>query len=260
VRAALGCVAAIVAATLLFLPVSSPAELGQRGSVRLSFGGWVRPKLLPRHERAPISVSLSGDITTTDGTPPPQLRRIVIEINRQGRIHTAGLPVCRLEQIQPATTERALANCGPSLVGEGSFRAAVALPDQSPFPSNGKLLAFNGRQNGRPVIFAHVYGTDPIPTSFALPLRISRTEGRFGTVLHASLPNVTAEVAVVTGISMRLGRRFSHRGRSRSYLSAGCPAPKGFIETPFRFARGSFVFVGAKALTVTLTRTCRARS
>ena len=101
---------------------------------------------------------------TTDGSTPPQLRRFSIAINRNGRFDFAGLPACSLEEIQPSTTENAMRACGPSRVGVGSFTANVAISGQAPFPSTGKMVAFNGTEGGRPVIFAHVYGTEPVPT------------------------------------------------------------------------------------------------
>jgi hypothetical protein len=63
----------------------------------------------------------------------------------------------------------------------------------------------------------------------------------------------------VTGISLNLGRSFSFHGKRHSYLSAGCPAPKGVSIVSFPFARASFGFAGGQTLTSVLTRSCRAR-
>lgn len=57
---------------------------------------------------------------------------------------------------------------------------------------------------------------------------------------------------------MRLDRRYSAGGKRRSYLSAGCPAPKGLTTGPFPLARTSFGFAGGPTLRGTLTRTCKA--
>jgi len=58
---------------------------------------------------------------------------------------------------------------------------------------------------------------------------------------------------------MTLSRRDSFGGHSHSYLSAGCPAPKGFTVAPFSLARTSFAFADGRKLTSTLTRSCRVR-
>ncbi len=248
-----------VLAAVLLTAGAAHAELAQQGNLRVDFEAKVSPKALPREGTAPISVSLGGTVSTTDGTEPPALESFEIAINRSGRLDAKGLPVCRLQDIQPATTANAMAACGPAKVGEGQFNANVAIPEQSPFPSQGKLVAFNGIQDGKPVIFAHVYGTDPIPTSFTLALSITNAKGRFGTVLGATLPKVTSDVAFVTGISLTLGRSFSYGGRHRSYLSAGCPAPKGFPGALYPLARTSFSFADGRVLGAKLVRDCRVR-
>jgi hypothetical protein len=126
----------------------------------------------------------------------------------------------------------------------------VKLPEQSPFPSEGKLLAFNGMIGGKPAIFGHIYGTKPLPTSFVLPFRIKQQEGTFGTVLEASFPRTTGEWGYVTGISLNLNKK--------RFLSAGCPAPKGISKAPFPLLKTSFSFAGGLRLNNTLTRSCKA--
>lgn len=249
----------VAALALLALTATAGAEVVQKGTLRVGFEARITPHTLPRHGTAPIAVTLGGKISALKGSRPPQLRTIRIAINRNGRLDPTGLPVCRYEDIQPSTTANAMAACGEAKVGEGSFSADVVIPEQSPFPSRGEVVVFNGREGGRPVLFAHVYGTTPVPTSYTLPLRIAKAKGQFATVLSASLPAVTADVAHVTAISLTLDRRFSYRGRPRSLLSAGCPAPAGFPGASFPLAQVSFGFAGGKALAKTLTRSCGAR-
>jgi hypothetical protein len=235
------------------------SEVTQKGRLRVKVDAEVSPQVLPREGLAPVSMSLTGKISAANGSPPPPLRGFQIAINSSGRLETAGLPVCHLKDIQPATTARALEACGKAKVGTGVFEADVSLPEQSPFPSVGRLTAFNGVENGKPAIFAHVYGTEPIPTSFTLPLRVSQAKGQFGTVLTASLPDVTSDVASITGISLKLGRQYVHRGKRHSYLSAGCPAPEGFPGAVYPLVRTSFSFEGGPTLRQTLNRNCRVR-
>ena len=238
---------------------ASASVVVQRRGVRVSFDGKLTPHALPRHGMSPVGIVVDVKIGATGGVDPPQLRRISIAINRNGRFTSAGLPVCRLDRIQPSTTAGALAACGSSLVGEGHFSANVKLPEQSPFPSEGKVLAFNGRVHGKPAILAHIYGTQPAPTSTVLPFLLRGARGTYGTTLEASLPRATGSWGYVTGLRMNLRRRFSYRGRSRSYLSAGCPAPAGFPSAAFPLARTSFAFAGGLTLVSVLNRTCRAQ-
>ena len=235
-------------------------ETIQSGSVRVSFEGELSPHTLPRKGNAPVTVSVSTKIAATGRTKDlPQLRRLEIAINKAGVIDAKGLPVCPLEELQPSTTQDAFANCRASLVGEGLFEAKVLLKGQASFPSKGKLYAFNSRINGRPAILAHVYGTQPAPASFTLIFEVRKARGTFGTVLAASLPDVTSGSGYVTGLSMTLGKTFGSHGKRRSYISAGCPAPAGFPGASFPFARATLSFAGGKSVDKTLTRSCGAR-
>lgn len=226
----------------------------ERGDLRVAFGATLSPIALPRYGAAPISLSFGGRISTTDGAAPAQLERIVVALNRHGRVDRIGLPVCHLAQIQPATDAQALSGCRGALVGEGRFSARVLLAEQAPFPSRGRVLAFNAEVGGRPAVLAHVYGTSPAPTSYTIPFLISPGKGQFATTLTADLPDSTSDSGYVTGLSVRLGRSFSYRGRAHGYLSASCPAP-----AVFPLARGSFIFGDGRTLGATLTRACRVR-
>ena len=248
----------LISLTAALVPLAR-AETAQKGNLRVSFAGKIRPTKLPRRGSAPIAVTVGGTITTRDGAPPPQLQGIQIAINRAGRLDPKGLPSCSYADVQPSTTAAAQAACGAAKVGEGSFAANVVIPEQSPFPSAGKIVAFNGVDRGRPVILAHVYGTQPVPLSYTLVLRIAPGRGSWGTVLSASLPAVTSDVAYVTGISLTLDRRFTAGGRTHGYLSAGCPAPAGFPGAVFPLARASFTFGAAGTLSSILNRSCKAK-
>ena len=234
-------------------------EVEQGENVRVTFRGNLTPRSLPRDGLAPVRVAVGAGIApTAAGAAPPALRHISIAINRHGVLDSRGLPVCHYNDVQPTTTANALAACGASLVGKGSFSAAVLLPQAAPFPSDGELYAFSGTYRGKPAILAHVYGTTPLPTSYTIPFTISSSRGEYGTVLSAPMPTLDSEWGYVTGLSLNLGRRFSYRGERRSYLSAACPAPRGVNSAPFDFARAIFDF-GSGTLTSTLSRSCRPR-
>lgn len=236
---------------------ASASEVFQHGGVRIKLDGELAPRTLPRRGTAGVHVSLDAEISSSAGGTPPSLRQISIAINRNGHFEPRGLPVCRLAQVQPSSNEGALVACGASLVGQGRFSADVKLPEQSPFPSRGKVLAFNGRLHGQPVIFAHVFGTDPVPASFTLPFVIGSSRGTYGTVLRADVPQATG--GFITGLSLNLGRSFRAGGKRRSYISAGCPAPAGFPGAVFPLARTVFRFGGGPKLTSTITRRCNAQ-
>ena len=227
------------------------AEVSQKQGVKVTVNGSLSPKALPRKGSAPVSVAVDGQITATQGASAlPQLQHLEIAINSAGKLDLRGVPHCRINHINPSTNEEALAACRSSLVGEGSFSANVVLPEQSPFPSKGKLLAFNGTIGRQPALFAHIYGTKPVPTSYVFAFKVKKQKGTFGTILETDFPKATGEWGYVTGISLKLDKRF---------LTAGCPAPKGFSKASFPLARTLFSFAGGLNMQNTLNRTCKAK-
>jgi hypothetical protein len=249
-----------IALLLLTGAALASAEVSQKGTLRVSVQGKLSPRTLPRQGTAPASVKVAGQISTTDQSEPPQLRKLEIQINRHGRIETAGLPTCKIGTIRTASNGRALAACGPALVGEGKFFGTITLPGSAPYPLEGKLLAFNGTEHGHPVLLGHIYSPHPFATSFVISFDIATAgHGTFGTTLTANLKKALGTQRNLTGIEMTLSRRYSYRGAPRSYISAGCPAPKGFSRVVFPLARTSFAFAGNQTLTTTLNRTCGAR-
>src|SRR4051812_9848075 len=185
-RKRLAGVATLVVA-LVFGAALANAELVERGNLFVKFAGGIAPTKLPRHTNAPISVRVDGTVRTLSGDRPPALRFISIAINRGGRIETEGLPVCRRDQIEAASSAQALNACGPALVGTGRYSAGVAFPEQETFPISGRILAFNSIVDGERTILAHVYGQKPYPNSRVFVFHIHKSSGTFGTVLTAAL-------------------------------------------------------------------------
>jgi hypothetical protein len=241
-------------------PTATSSELAQRGTLRVAVDGRLSPSRLPRKGTAPIAVSVSGRISTTDASPPPQLKSIRIELNRHGQLDYEGLPTCRYSQIQPASSARALAACRGALVGKGSFEANIVLSGQEPYATEGRLLVFNGEKGGKPVLYGQIYAPRPFATSFVIVFTISKiAKGTYGTALSADLPKALGSWGYVTAIQMRLARRFRHERQSHSYISAGCPAPEGFSRVSFPLARTSFRFQGAGQVSSVLSRECGVR-
>ena len=134
------------------MAATSSAAIVQSGNLRITLLSQVQPYKLPRIGTSPIAVFLAGRIAAPTGGVPSQLQRLQIKVNRHARFQSEGLPVCPLSAIQPATTEQALANCGPSLVGSGQFWAQIVFAEQGAYPTHGRLLVFNGTHHGHPAL------------------------------------------------------------------------------------------------------------
>jgi hypothetical protein len=249
-----------MAAALGAVSVAS-ATIIQSEGLRISLKGELSPQKLPRKGAAPIAVQVGWDISTSDGSPPPKLKSLQIEINRHGRLDYTGLPSCPYPKIQPASTQRALSGCRPSLVGRGSFTAEISLRGQEEtYETKGTLLFFKGERKGKTVLYGQIYSAHPFATSFVIPFAIEiKRNGTYGTVLAATLPKALRSWGNLTGIEMELQRTYAYKGARHSFLSAGCPAPKGLRLVTFKLARTSFAFSGGKELSSTVTGSCKAR-
>lgn len=234
------------------------AEVVQSGNVRVNFLAHFMPTSLPRERPAPIAVEVGGRISTTDGSHPPALQEMRVELNRAGRIDTAGLAVCLPGLLQSTTSTTALARCGRAKVGEGTFQAQLQLSGR-PIVVNGRALVFNGRIGGRPDMLIHIYISSPARVTLVIPLKISHQRGQFGTVLTTTVPRLAGGFGSITQMRLRIGRQYHYRGVQHSYLSAACAAPPGFPGITFAFARGTFSFEGGRTLHTGLTRSCQVR-
>lgn len=251
---------AVVAMAVLATAASlAHAELVERGDLFIRFSGGIEPNALPRHDRAPIAVQMTGVIKTLSGNRPPSVRRISIALNRGGRIDSQGLPLCDRNAIEPSSSREALERCRPALVGTGTYVADVAFPEQDEFRSRGRILAFNARVDGEEAILAHVYGEKPVPITRIIVFRIRETDGTYGTILNGSLPESLVRWGYLKSISLDFRRTYVYRGKRRSYISAACAAPAGFPGAVFPFARASMAFEDDRTLASTLTRSCKVR-
>jgi hypothetical protein len=250
---------ATIAVALIATVSLAHAELTARGDLFVRFSGGIAPNALPRDSRAPISVTVAGAVRTLSGERPPALRRIAIAINQGGRLDAHGLPVCGRSEIEPSSTSEALARCAPALVGHGSYDADLAFPEQSAFPSHGRILAFNAVVDGKRAILAHIYGPNPVPITRIVVFHVRESDGTYGTILTGALPASINRWGYLRRFDLSLHRDFTYHGQRRSYLSAACEAPAGFPGAVFPFARASMAFEDGRTLSSTLTRSCRVR-
>jgi hypothetical protein len=247
-----------VSAALLLAAGSAKAVTNADGDLTVTFDGGLSPSVLPRGSLAPVGVKVAGDFRDSSGDPEglPQLRRIVVGINRGGELFDAGLPVCAVRRIRSSREARARRRCGDAIVGRGHVRLQVRIPSQPPFGVRAKVLAFNGpRRDGHKVIYAQAYARKP-PGAFILTFRVTRQGGSYGTLLSTTLPTATRAWAYLTHFDLTLRRSFSYRGKTRSFVSASCPAPVGFDRVVFPFAKATYVFANGQRLSLSEASVC----
>lgn len=235
------------------------AEREKKGPIEVSFNGGISPRKLPRSGTAPVGVQMGGKITTSDHGNPPILQKIILDINRKGVIQTKGLGRCALGKLKNASQAGAKRSCADAIVGKGSVTSRVSLPEQEAFASIGSMVAFNGRYKGHQAVFAQVASGAPLPLTYVIVFQVGKGHGPFGTKLIGTLPEIASSYGYITAFNLSLRRTYHYRGRTLSYASAGCPAPKGFPGAQFPLVQVGYEFEDGTTVSEKLIRDCKVR-
>lgn len=235
----IGALLAVCAAALV---ASANAAYVRVGTLVLRADGGFQPHVLPEKHYAPIRFQGHGEIETTDGSVPPALQHIKLDFDRDGRLTTAGLPVCPPGRIEATTSAQARQRCRGAIVGTGHVGAVVSfvgarLKIRSP------LTLFNGpRQDGKWTVVAHSQASVPIFESYVVVVPVERRRGIYGYRSSFDVPEIAGGAGALTHIDAKIGRRYRFRGAERSYVSARCS--DGILQTKgnLSFADGTIVY------------------
>jgi len=202
------------------------------GNIVFVDNGRFSPKKLPRHKKVPISAFIFAAIQTADGSHPPALEIVNIDFDRAFAVNAKGLPSCGKQQLENRTTTAAKRVCRQSIVGSGEASVEVAFPDQTPFTAKGPLLFFNGGVRGRTTfLFVHTYVAVPAPTAVVVPVKITRIpHGVYGIHVVARIPRIAGGFGSAKRAKFTIKRRFTFRGKKKSYLSGSCPTKRSHVQ------------------------------
>lgn len=195
------------------------------GNLVLRFGANVSPKKLPARRYAPLALNVFGNIRTTDGTHPSAFRETVVDIDRNGRVNTRGVPTCSSGQLQARNTAAAKRVCGRAIVGRGSANVQIAFAEQAPIRVPSPLLIFNGgTRRGVTTMFIHSFITVPVPAAIVTTITIRNIrKGRFGQRVVAKVPRIVGGAGSALNFKFTIPRKFFRFKRGRhTYLEGRC--------------------------------------
>jgi len=234
------------------LAASARAATVRVGTLVLHADGGFEPQLLPKRTYAPIHFQGYGDISTTDGSVPPPLQHVKLEFDHDGRLTTAGLPVCQPASIEGASPDQARHRCGGAMVGTGHLAAAVPLPILGRIEMSSPLTLFNGpRRDGDPTIILHAQAPFPISETYVIVVPIERRRGTYGYRAVFDVPPIAGGLGSLIRIDASVGRRYRTGGAERSYVSARCS--DSILQT-----RGFFSFADGTVISGSVFKICRA--
>jgi hypothetical protein len=248
---ALGTAVAVVVAGLAMAAGNNTPFIVQQGNLKITGNGGFSPTKLPKTKLAPIGLTVSGKIETTDGTHPPALKEFIVETDKNGGINAKGLAKCTIGKLVARETTAAEKACPTSIVGKGRTDVEIALPEQKPIIAKSKLVAFNGGvKGGVTTILIHAFLKVPVPAAVVTTVKVSKIHnGRFGTKSVASIPVIAGGNGSPIFFELSVNRKFTYKGKQQSYLLAKCP--DGHLD-----AKATAIFKEGPSLTGEVKRSC----
>lgn len=247
-----GLATALVAVIAASVAIAGPTVVGKDGNTQ-SIDVKLAPKKLSKTKLTPAALSVTTKTTSTtapNGVPSPAVRA-VLDFDKNASIFTKGLPTCDPAKVQNTSTEVALRECGRAKIGSGTASALLPVGTQV-FPVNQTATIFNGvPKGGKPVVVVHTYGTTPIQTTLVLAGAVSKynKEG-YGPRIDLEVPLLAGGAGALTGIQVKVDKKYTFKGEKRSFISAKCTSGK-------LKARGVFTFKDGESLTALSTQSCK---
>jgi hypothetical protein len=229
------------------------AALVRVGNLVLTADGGFKPSSLPRSAYAPINFKGEANLKAVDGSVPSALQQLVLDFDRDGRLSTAGLPVCQPTELEEATTSEARKRCPGAIVGTGHARALIGDGGLPLFVVSAPLTFFNGPSlAGKPTVIMHARITVPAVQNFVVTIPIEKRGGRYRYRATIDLPPIAGGHGSLIHLDASIGKRYRFGGKERSYVSARCG--DGIFST-----RGRFTFADGTVIDGSIEKACTVR-
>jgi hypothetical protein len=248
-----GLTAAVATAIAASVAIAGPVVTGKDGNTQ-SIDSLISPKKLSKKVFTPGTLKVTTATTSTtaaNGVPSPAIRA-TIDFDRNAKLFTKGIPTCNPAKLQNTSTEIAERECAKAKIGSG--KASALLPvGPTVYTVEQTVTAFNGiPSGGKPVVILHTYGTTPIQTTLVLVGTVSNYDKEgYGPRLDLEIPLIAGGTGALTNFQVKINKKYTYKGKKRSFLSAKCPKSKKLK------ARGTFTFRDGESLTAYSTQTCK---
>lgn len=201
---------------------------------------------------APITLAIEGKISNSDGNPPPALREVTLNFDKNGAVDATGLPVCTRSQLEMLGVKSARRTCRKSIVGSGIAHVAIASSERGSLPL--PLTFFNGGVRGdTTILLIHSSVPAPSPQPIVAAMKLRRVnEGRYGLRAVVPIPPIAGGSGSVLDFSVKIKRLFTYEGARQSYAMARCP--DGHLN-----ARLATAFKDGTVMNGTLVRSCASK-
>jgi hypothetical protein len=202
--------------------VAAPVAIPPVPHIVVDLGATIAPKKLPASRFAPVNWHVFAKVATSDGTHPPALREIELDVDKDLRLNAGGYPVCAAGRAIRRDSKGALKACRDALLGEGRAHIEIASPEGPPALLATRLLVFNGVGKGAtPRLLIHGFLTEPAPTALVVSVTLQKRAGGLHTV--ATLPPIANGLGSVVDFELDIGATYLQGKRRIGYFEAKCP-------------------------------------
>ncbi|HWB68978.1 MAG TPA: hypothetical protein VG518_03290 [Solirubrobacterales bacterium] len=246
---------AIVAGALLVAvgAAATDAALVKVGKLVLRADGSFLPSILPKQAYSPITLKGHVNVSSVDHGVPPAVTDVELDFGHNGKLQTLGLPTCPPEKLAGTTPGQARKRCKGAIVATGNVEALVQRPGEPRVPIRTPVTVFNGPpEGGNPTVVFHTYTWFPESETFVVSAPVKRErKGPIAFHVDIAIPPIAGGYGAITHGDIRIGRRYTYKGREMAYTSAHCP--DGLLE-----AHGRVTFDNGVVIEGTIFKPCSA--
>lgn len=245
-------VGALLALSVAGVAVAAKDTTVKAGNLEVTIDGssGVTPKALSKTKFTPIKFTAAGSFRTTDGTPVPPIKEVLIDAPNAA-INVKGFPTCTSGALQARDTKSVEKACPDSIIGKGKTTIETTFPEQPTIPAKSPLLVFNGgSKGGTTTLYIHAYLTQPITTAVVTTVKIKKSGSGLKTT--TSIPKIANGAGAVTDFSLSIDKKYTYKGKKVSVLSAKCIGGK--IQ-----AKATAIFYNNSKLSTDVLRTCTSK-
>jgi hypothetical protein len=218
--------AALLSAVVLVLSATAHGEkppVIELPEVPIFVYGGFRPAALPKRGPAPVQMEVHGTVKAPEGSRPPFLKELTLDLDRHLSVDGKGLAVCPRGPVDsPPPPER----CRSAFLGKGAIAAEIEFPEAAePIVVHAGLFAFNqGIRDGRAKILFYAHFGAPVNGAMITTAKVAKARtGRYGSEWTLPFPKIAGGFGWIKAFRLEIGRNFARRGKSRSYLLGRCP-------------------------------------
>jgi len=174
----------------------------------LEVDGGPTPKALPKNVMAPVAVTVRGAIGRADGSHPPALREVIVDLDKNAVIHAADFPSCGLRRIEGRRAAEVHSACRDAIVGRGKALVGVGSSERGSVEIP-LTLVNGGITEGIARLFVHGEFPAPEPVAIVSVAKVEKARnGRYGHTATWRIPSILDGAGSLLSFKFQLDRGY----------------------------------------------------